>query len=180
MAESPYLIRFVQLSLGEHEFEFRIDDSFFKDREGSIIKGASVVVKVILHKTSGAMHLDLNMIGEVSVDCVRCLEPFLLPVKIERSLLVRMLETPGKEEDDIDAIHIAKTAHEIDLKNHLYDFLTLEVPYSPVHPDLVDGSPGCNPDILKHITPGATKKGKKQDGQKGDDRWAALRKIKLN
>lgn len=179
MAESPYLIRFIQLPTGQHEYTFRIDDTFFKDREGTIIHGASIEVDVVLHKSSGAMQLELKMKGEVTVDCMRCLEAFVLPIEIDRVLLVRMVETPTPEEDDIDAIHIAKTAYEIDLKNHLYDFLTLEVPYSPVHEDLPNGLPGCNPEILKHIKQ-LNKKEEEKKEEKGDDRWSVLRKIKLN
>ncbi len=180
MAESPYLIRFIQLSSGQHEYDFRIDDSFFKDRKGSIIHGADVQAKVILHKNAGAMQLEMKMTGEVKVDCMRCLEAFQLPVNIDKILLVRMVDTPRHEEDDIDAIHIARTAHEINLEDHFYDFLTLEVPYSPVHPDQADGTPGCNPDILKHLKRPDQQTGESGDGEKPDDRWSALRKIKLN
>ena len=67
MAESPYLIRFIQLPTGQHEYTFRIDDSFFKDREGTIIHGASIEVDVVLHKSSGAMQLELKMKGEVKI-----------------------------------------------------------------------------------------------------------------
>lgn len=179
MAETPYIIRFIQLPTGRHEFEFRIDDTFFKDFEGTIIHGAAIEVKAVLHKNAGAMQLELIMEGEVTVDCMRCLEPFTLPISVDKILLLRLVDTPSPEEDDIDAIHIAKTAHDLDLKHHLYDFLTLEVPYSPVHADREDGSPGCNPEILKHIK--QMDQQKEDDGKTaGDDRWSVLRKIKLN
>lgn len=182
MAESPYLIRFQQLPAGQHEFDFRIDDTFFKDREGSIIQGAKVDVKIILHKNASAINLEMKMVGEVKVDCMRCLEAFNFPVDFEKNLLVRMVDAPSPEDDDIDTIHIAKTAHDIDLTNHLYDFLTLEVPYSPVHPDHTDGATGCNPEILKHIKQVSKEKEDGKGGTEGggDDRWSELRKIKLN
>lgn len=133
----------------------------------------------VLHKGSGAMQLSLKMEGEVEVECVRCLESFKWPVLIEKTLVVRMVDHPENEDDDDDAIHIAKVAHDIELSNTLYDFVSLEVPYNPVHLPLEDGSDGCDPEVLKHLQqPGAAPE--PEAGDATDDRWAALRKIKLN
>jgi uncharacterized metal-binding protein YceD (DUF177 family) len=84
-------------------------------REESIIKQAKVEVKVLLRKDSGGMHLNLSMIGDVAVDCVRCLEGFRLPIEIEKSLLVKMVDEVNEEYDDEDEIYITKKAIEIDL-----------------------------------------------------------------
>jgi uncharacterized metal-binding protein YceD (DUF177 family) len=181
MADSPYIIRFIQLPVGQHPFGFRIDDSFFQQHEASIIRGAEVDVQAVLYKSSNvAMHLDLVMKGLVSVDCVRCLEPFQLPVEVSKSLVVRMVETPSAEEDDEDTIQIALAAHELDLSQALYDFLTLAVPYSPVHPDKADRSSGCDPEVLKHIRQSGTIDEHPDGEAEGDDRWNILKKIKFN
>jgi uncharacterized metal-binding protein YceD (DUF177 family) len=180
MADSPYIIRFIQLSPGDHTFDFRIADSFFDQREESIIRRAAVDVHAVLHKTANSISLDLSFSGAVTVDCVRCLEPFSLPVDFQRSLLVRMVETPSEEEDDEDAIQVSKTAHDIDLSRALYDFLTLAVPYSPVHPDLENGNLGCDPEVLQHIHQGGSIEEHPDGEAEGDDRWSILRKIKFN
>ena len=125
------------------------------------------------------MELSLSITGEVEVDCVRCLESFRLPISIEKHLLVRMVDHPENEDDDDDAIHIAKAAHDIELSTTLYDFISLEVPYSPVHPADENGEEGCNPEVMKHLQqPSADIQ--PETNESGDDRWAALRKIKLN
>ena len=178
MAESPFSLRFNHLPAGEHEFDYRIDDAFFKDRESSLIHGADVKVTAILHKSPGSMQLELNMSGVVSVECVRCLELFNLPLDIHRTLLVRMVEQPAAEEDDVDAITISRTAISIDLEQAVYDFLTLEIPYSPVHPDHADGSAGCKAGVSGQVTKGPTID--REENEKNDDRWAALKKIRLN
>ena len=102
MTDSVYIIRFNHLAEGIHEYDFSIDDSFFSHREESIIKQAKVEVKVLLRKDSGGMHLNLSMIGDVAVDCVRCLEGFRLPIEIEKSLLVKMVDEVNEEYDDED------------------------------------------------------------------------------
>lgn len=178
MAESPFSLRFNHLPAGEHEFDYRIDDAFFKDREGSLIHAADVMVTAILHKSAGSMQLELNMSGMVSVECVRCLELFQLPLDIHRTLVVRMVEQPAAEEDDVDAITISRTAIAIDLEQAIYDFLTLEIPYSPVHPDHADGSEGCKASIPSPITKELS--ADREDNEKKNDRWAALKKIRLN
>jgi len=124
------------------------------------------------------MQLELNMSGVASVECVRCLELFKLPLDIHRNLIVRMVEQPSAEEDDVDAITISRTAISIDLEQAIYDFLTLEIPYSPLHPDNPDGSEGCKAGISAPARnePAADRK----DNEKKDDRWAALKKIRLN
>ena len=104
MTDSVYIIRFNHLAEGIHEYDFSIDDSFFAQREESIIKQAKVEVKVLLRKDSGGMHLNLSMIGDVAVDCVRCLEGFRLPIEIEKSLLVKMVDEVNEEYDDEDEI----------------------------------------------------------------------------
>lgn len=181
MADSPYLIRFAQLPVGKHEYGFRIDDSFFQHQEGSIIHRAEVNVQAVLHKTSNvAMHLDLEMKGLVTVDCVRCLEPFALPVDLNKSLVIRLVEAPSEEEDDEDTIQVAQTAHELDLSRAMYDFLTLSVPYSPVHPDDHDGNSGCDPEVLKHIRQSGAIEEHPNGEAEGDDRWNILKKIKFN
>lgn len=180
MADSPYIIRFLQLGPGNHEFDFRIDDTFFKDREGSIIHQADVSAKAILHKEANAMQLDLEMKGNVTVDCVRCLESFVLPVDVKHTLLIRMVEEASREEDDVDAIQISRSANEIDLQQALYDFLTLAVPYSPVHPDREDGTEGCDPEVMKYLLQRGFIEEHPNGEATGDDRWTVLKKIKFN
>lgn len=172
---SAYLIKFTGLPTGDHEFDYEIGDSFFEGREGSIIKKASVKAKVILHKGS-TMQLDMQMEGVIRVECMRCLEEMPLEVNVERSLLIRKVDAVSTEEDDVDSISVPANAHDIDMSIHLYDFLTLEVPYSPVHPDDENGIPTCNPEALKYIA--SLKKSAEENP--ADDRWAALRKIKMN
>lgn len=179
MAESPYLLRFVQLPPGTHDFTYQINGDFFRDRGNSMIRDADIQVKAVLLKGSGAMQLMLEMQGEVEVECVRCLEPFRLPVFIEKELVVRMVDHPENEDDDDDAIHISKVAHEMELSNTFYDFICLEVPYSPVHSDREDGTEGCDPEVIRHLQ--VPPKPEETDQETpGDDRWSALRNIKLN
>ena len=126
------------------------------------------------------MELDLHLTGAVKVECGRCLEEFAMPIDVEKHLIVRMVESAKREDDDDDAIHIALSAHEIDLNDHLYDFLALEVPYIPVHADDENGMPECNPEVLKLIVSEKAKAEVPKTSAPENDRWEALRKLKMN
>jgi len=172
---SAYLIKYTGLPLGDHEYDYEIGNSFFEGRASSIIKKAQVKAKAVLRK-GPTMQLDLKLEGIIWVECMRCLEEMTLAVNVERSLLIRLVENVSAEEDDVDSISLPANAHEIDMAIHLYDFLTLEVPFSPVHPDNEQGIPECNPEVLKHIA--SQKEADKLNP--ANDRWAALRKLKMN
>ena len=63
-----------------------------------------------------------------------------LDVQVDlRKLKVNYRFIHSSEYDDEDEIYITKKAIEIDLAHSLYDFLTLEIPYCPVHPEDENG-----------------------------------------
>jgi uncharacterized protein len=172
---SAYTIKFSGLPNGIHAFRFTIDGRFFSNREESIIHDAGIEALVNLNKAT-TLQLEIRLTGEVVTDCARCLEPVTIPVNVEKHLLVRMVDDPNPEYDDDDSIQVASRAHEIDLEKVFYDYLTLEVPYSPVHQDLENGEPGCDPEILKFLQQEKESKAEKKD----EGTWDALKNIKLN
>lgn len=95
-----------------------------------------------------------------------------MPVNADQQLLIRMVESPNAEDDDIDTIHIANSASELVLNNHIYDFVTLEVPYSPTHPGSND-EPGCVNEALDSLSENATEE---STDEVKDERWSALKK----
>ncbi|MEN9331216.1 MAG: hypothetical protein RLZZ94_306 [Bacteroidota bacterium] len=169
------IVKFISLPAGIHEFNFHIGDEFFEQYPNSLIHKANVEVDVVLHKST-TMELDIEINGEVEVECGRCLENFTMPVNAHQHLLIRMVESPNSEDDDIDTIHIANSASELVLNNHIYDFVTLEVPYSPTHPDIND-EPGCVNEALDSLSENETEESKEEVK---DERWSALKDIKLN
>jgi uncharacterized metal-binding protein YceD (DUF177 family) len=169
------IVKFISLPAGIHEFNFHIGDEFFEQYPNSLIHKANVEVDVVLHKST-TMELDIEINGEVEVECGRCLENFTMPVNAHQHLLIRMVESPNSEDDDIDTIHIANSASELVLNNHIYDFVTLEVPYSPTHPD-INYEPGCVNEALDSLSENETEESKEEVK---DERWSALKDIKLN
>ena len=177
MAEhrSKYLVKFTGLPAGDHAYNFDIGNSFFEGKEDIGLGNVEISAGVILHKQT-TMQLDLSLRGKVELTCVRCLETFYLPVEVEKTLLVRVVDHPSPEDDDDDTLSIAARDHEIDLAHDLYDFLVLQVPFHPAHPEDEHGNPTCNPEVIKHLE----KQGLITNQDPKDPRWDALKNIKLN
>lgn len=64
-----YIIQFVGLNIGEHLFEFSINDKFFEDIDYSEIKQCNLQVKLLLLKQSTMMVLNFEISGTVNIDC---------------------------------------------------------------------------------------------------------------
>jgi uncharacterized metal-binding protein YceD (DUF177 family) len=96
------------------------------------------------------MELGITLSGEMQVQCDRCLEYFGLPVDYTGHLVVRFSET--EKEPDEEVVYLHPDAFEIDLKHYLYECLSLNIPIRKVHPDLENGDPGCDPEMLKKLS----------------------------
>ncbi|MBQ5512176.1 MAG: DUF177 domain-containing protein, partial [Bacteroidales bacterium] len=81
----------------------------------------------------------------------RCLEPFDMPIDASYDLVVKYGDktTPLDEADDV--ITIGEDDDFLDLSQHIYEYVVLSLPARRVHPDLPDGQPGCDPEMLSHI-----------------------------
>lgn len=172
---SKYLIKFTGLAVGDYEFDFELGNSFFEKKEDLGVGNVEISSRVVLHKHT-TMQLDLFLKGKVELTCVRCLETFYLPIEVEKTLLVRAVDHPKSEDDDDDTLSISVNDHEIDLQHHLYDFLVLQIPFHPTHPDDDHGKPTCNPEVIKLLE----KQGLITKEDPKDPRWDALKNIKLN
>ena len=171
-SSNPYIIPFVGLKDGEHRFDYVIEDAFFKDREYSEVKEARIVTQVILTKATHLLVFDIKMDGTINVPCDRCGDSFDFPVWGERKLIVSL--TSDKFEDGDDIVSLSLEASEIDISQNLYEYITLLLPTRRIHPAKEDGTSGCNENVLKILN----KFSEKEEEQKTDPRWDALKKIK--
>ncbi len=169
-----YSIPFAGLAKGDHQFEFEIDDQFFESFENSVIHKARVHVEIDFNKAETVLTLIFRMTGAITQTCDRCLEEFDIPVTSTQILLVRF-GIPGVGESD-DIIVIAHGDHHLNVAQHIYDYLSLQVPMRVVHPDDENGNPGCNPEFLERLQ----KESDESDQQPGDPRWEILKKLGLN
>src|SRR5687768_16993551 len=115
-----YIIQFVGLAVGKHEFEFEVTDKFFDNLDYSEIKHGNVKVDLTLLKQSAMMSLDFKISGTIKVSCDLCTEEFDFPITGEHKLAVKVGGSDSGDEDD-DIITVAANEHQLDLEQYIYE-----------------------------------------------------------
>lgn len=147
--DKKYGIAYKGLAPGSHEFEFQIDDSFFRFFPETDIRGGEAVVKVTLHKSEGSVVLDFTIIGKLKVECDRCLEEVEIPIESESRLQVRFSQT--ENECDGEVMWLSPLETVIPLAQYMYETLYLSLPYQRVHPENDKGESTCDADMLSRF-----------------------------
>ena len=171
--KEKYKIEFRGLPNGEHFFDIKIDDSFFELIEESEIKKGNLNVEVDLNKKTQMLTLNFFIEGTVSVQCDRCLDFFDLELEAEETLFVKFGEESSDITDVDDIQTLAHEEHELDLTQHIYEYICLNLPCQVIHPDDMTGKSTCSKDMLKQIEALKPKEEKKK--KSGDPRWDKLK-----
>jgi uncharacterized metal-binding protein YceD (DUF177 family) len=172
-----YIIQFVGLSLGEHEYEFEVTDAFFEDLDYSEIKQGNIHIKLTLLKQSQMMVLQFEIGGTVKAVCDLCTGDFDLPLNGSHKLIVKVGGNDVGNEDDDDIIMIAANEHELDLSQYIYEYIALSYPIKRVHPDDKKGKSTCDKEVLKKLKDLLIEE---EPEIPNDPRWDQLKNIKLN
>ena len=177
MGKSPYKIQFGGLPIGIHEYEFEIKDTFFKDIEASEISKANIIVNAKLTKQNNLLTLNFNLTGTVGIACDRCLKDFDLEIESTENLVVKH-GNPNESTDDI--LVIPEGIDEFELKQYLYEYITLAVPIRKVPCEIDSELYKCDAKILKSLNAISTSVEKKEDVEMNNPMWEQLSKIKYN
>ena len=141
-----YSIQFSGLAEGLHEFSFVLEKPFFEMFETEVIGDGRVDISVTLDKQTRMMLFNFVIAGEVEVICDRCADPLKVRVKGTEDLIVRV--SNSEEEDDDKIVFISEEEFEIDLTQHLYDYINLLLPIRHTHDESADGS-SCDPEMIR-------------------------------
>lgn len=169
-----YTIPISGLKEGRHTIDFEIDNKFFEKIEESEVKEGSLAVNIVMDKRSTHLDLAIRITGNVRICCDRCLEMFFYPIDSENRLLVKF----GKNDEDIDPdiLYLPFGENELDLQQHLYEFILLALPIRRIHPNDSEGDSTCDPSMLKKLD-----ELKVQDEESDNDpRWDELKKLMNN
>ncbi|NEM97389.1 YceD family protein [Pontibacter burrus] len=175
-----YEINIAKLSNKTHQYEFDMDDSFFDLFSGEIIHGGKLHADVELEKTESILTLHFNIKGTVRITCDRSLEEFDQPVDVQETF--RMKFGPEDKELDEDLWQIAFETQQINLAQHLYDYIGLSLPMKKLHPRFLEEmDEDSDEDILIYSSKksGADDDSGDDDDDNGDidPRWDALRNL---
>ena len=123
--KTAHIVLLDKLEIGEHLFDFQLDNSYFSTIENSELLGGEVDVKVrlILHENDFAV--DVDVMGQVQVTCDRCLGSMDVDVDIYE-----------------EEIELEEDTQQLDLAWLAYELIIVNLPLVHSHQD-----GGCNPEM---------------------------------
>tara|TARA_R110002073_G_scaffold81742_4_gene195833 strand:+ start:11452 stop:11991 length:540 start_codon:yes stop_codon:yes gene_type:complete len=169
-----FIIQFIGLKQGEHNFDYKIDNKFFNHFEYDEFNDANLDIKVVLNKKTTLLELHFLVSGTVNINCDLTNEPFNQVIENDFNLVVKFGNEYNDENEEI--LIIPHSEYEIDISQYIYELIVLSVPFKRIHPGVIDGS--LNSEILKkleELSPkGLEEKTKNEDI---DPRWNTLKKL---
>ena len=135
---NEYLIPFVGLKLGKHQFEYQINKTFFDYFEYDDFESADIKVELVLEKKSLMLELHFKHKGTVHVPCDLTGEMFALPIKGNMRVVVQFGATYNNENEEL--LILPHGEHQVDISQYIYEIIALSVPLKRVHPGVKDGT----------------------------------------
>ncbi len=173
-----YSIPFRGLKNGFHQFEFKVDDDFFADFAYSLVKQANINIGLTLEKKESMIILDLNLEGEITLDCDKCLANYRKQINTQDRQIARYSDEDVENLDD-ELLIIKKNDQEIDLSNIIYELINVSVPYIKVCED-PGNKPSCDKVMIEKLAVFTTAQEEDKENEAADPRWDALKNLKNN
>ena len=171
---NEFLIPFIGLKLGKHQFEYQINKKFFDGFNYDDFESCDIKVNVVLEKKSTMLELNLKHKGTVYVPCDLTGEMFDLPIKGKLRLVVQFGDEFNNDNDEL--LILPHGEHQIDISQYVYEMIVLSIPLKRIHPGIKDGTlqtPAL--DKLKELTVKEKKKEEKKEDT--DPRWDKLKNL---
>ena len=167
-------IQFSGLKLGEHQFDFQIDEKFFSEFGFEDFEKARIEAKMKMLKRETQMALELSLEGEIWLPCDITDEKFWLPIKSRSELTVKF----GDEYDDSeeDLLILPHGEFRFNVAQYFYEMAVLAKPLKVVHPDVEAGKKGQ--EVLARLGDLSPQNQEEQkDDEDTDPRWDKLKDL---
>ena len=166
-ALKEYVIPFVGLKEGVHDYSYEIDNKFFESFDYSEVEDGDIRAEVSMDRKERMLIFDFNIKGILLIPCDRCLEELRYPVDVKERLIVKFGHEHREETEEI--IIIPDTDSHIDISSFIYEYIMLALPLKKAHEE---GEGGCDPAVLDKLN--------KHTSSEEDPRWEALKELKKN
>ena len=172
---SEFLIPFIGLKLGKHQFEYQIEKTFFDNFDYDEFESSAIKVNLVLEKKSTMMELNLKFKGSVNVPCDLTNELFDLPIKGKIKIIVQFGEQFNNDNEELLILPFGE--HQVDVSQYIYEMIVLSIPLKRVHPGIKDGSlKSPELDKLKELSVETHNKEVIKE-ENTDPRWDKLKKL---
>lgn len=173
--EKDFLIPFVGLKQGKHQFDYQIDKKFFEGFDFDEYNDVAIKVELVLDKKSTMLELAFKHKGIVNVPCDLTGEDFDLPIKGKLNLIVKFGDAFNNENDEL--LVLPHGEFQVDVAQYIYEMIVLSVPSKRIHPGVKDGtlqSEAINK--LNELAPKEQIK-EKEEEENTDPRWDKLKQL---
>ena len=168
-----YLIPFIGLKIGKHQFDYQLDNTFFAHFDYDEFNDASIKVSVVLEKKSTMLTLEIKHKGTVNVPCDVSGEEFDLVIKGKLNLIVKFGDTFNDENEEL--LILPHGEFQVNVAQYIYESIVLSVPLRRIHPGIKDGS---LTDVIEKLEALAPKENKTiEQNNDIDPRWENLKKL---
>ena len=165
---TDFQIAFSGLKLGNHQFDFQIEDAFFQLFDYAELSSGQINATILLKKKSNMLELDFQIKGNVTLACDTCADDYTQSIYGNYKQIVKFSDLAEAEETD-EIIILPTNEHTLKLANQLCEFIHLSLPSKRIHADEAD----CNQEMLEKLEELAF-----QEPEIADPRWSALQNLK--
>lgn len=134
VSEKDFLIQFTGLKLGEHQFEYHIENDFFDMFNYSEFNSTNIQVNITMLKKTTMLELQFSHKGTINVPCDVTNEDFDLPIEGNLNLLVKFGEEFNNDSEDL--LILPQGEFQLNVMQYIYEMIALSVPYKRIHPDI--------------------------------------------
>lgn len=173
-ALKSYTIPFVGLKIGEHHFDYQIDNTFFQHFEYDEFNSVDVKIDLKFDKKSTFFELYFSVKGVINVNCDITNEPYDQAIDDAFKLVVKFGNEFNNDNEDI--LIVPHGDYEINVAQYIYELIILAIPIKRIHPGIEDGT--LESDILSKLEELRPQEDiKNKSSEDIDPRWNNLKKL---
>ena len=172
---NEYLIPFIGLKNGKHQFDYQINKKFFDAYDYHEFEDCDIKVNIVLEKRSTMLELSLKHKGTVHVPCDLTNEMFDLPIKGKIKVVVQFGDEFNNDNEEL--LILPHGEHQIDVSQFIYEMIILSIPLKRIHPGVKDGS--LKTEVLEKLNELTVTEHKKENKEEDniDPRWDKLKQL---
>ena len=164
---TDYDIVFSGLKEGEHNYVFKISETFLKNFGFNELNNVDIQVNSIFIKKNSLMKLNLKGKGSYNLTCDISNEVFPYRVNSELNYVIKFGKNYNDDNDQF--LIIPHNSFKFNIAKSIYEMIVLSIPQKRLHPGIIDGSLNSKTvKILNQLSPGSKK-------TKLDPRWNKLK-----
>nr|MBC7611528.1 DUF177 domain-containing protein [Pseudopedobacter sp.] len=172
-----YSIPFTGLKIGQHQFSFEADGTFFDNFEYSLVKNGILKIDLVLDKQETLMVLNFHIKGNIQLSCDRCLADFPHQIDTQDKLIAKFSESEDLEESE-EVMVLSKNDIEVDTSGFIYEMINLAAPYINLCENPGETT-SCDKEMLLKLKEFSLDN-EEENNESNDPRWDALKSIKKN